>query len=309
MPNPLGLKAVLVDLNGTLHVGRDALPGAVAAIGRLRAAGVPFIFCSNSTKESDAHLCAKLRDMGLAVAPRELLTSLGACRQLVDAQSLRPYLLMSPEAASAFPPQAPPYDSVILGLHEPSLSYAGLNTAFRILAREPLSTPSSTSSSPSSSSSVPSSFSASSPGLSAHAAPDRKPVLIAPHRSRYQQTPGSPDLPAGLSLGLGPFVAALEAAAGVHATVLGKPTRRFFELALERLGLGVGVGAGGDVGVVGDDVENDLGEGARELGLRRILVRTGKYRPGDEARHAPDAVYDSFAAFVDDLVGGRDLRD
>lgn len=35
-----------------------------------------------------------------------------------------------------------------------------------------------------------------------------------------------------------------------------------------------------------------------------FIVRTGKYREGAEKKveHPPDTVYDTFAAFVDDLV-------
>jgi hypothetical protein len=36
-----GIKAVLLDLSGTLHVGSSATPGAVAALARLRRAGIP----------------------------------------------------------------------------------------------------------------------------------------------------------------------------------------------------------------------------------------------------------------------------
>jgi ribonucleotide monophosphatase NagD (HAD superfamily) len=43
--------------------------------------------------------------------------------------------------------------------------------------------------------------------------------------------------------------------------------------------------------MIGDDAESDIA-GAMALGCRGILVRTGKYRLGDEARitPAPDAV-------------------
>jgi ribonucleotide monophosphatase NagD (HAD superfamily) len=56
--------------------------------------------------------------------------------------------------------------------------------------------------------------------------------------------------------------------------------------------------------VIGDDVDADLGDGAVALGLERVLVKTGKYRDGDEKRGAkpPDALHDSFAAWVDSLL-------
>jgi phospholysine phosphohistidine inorganic pyrophosphate phosphatase len=46
--------------------------------------------------------------------------------------------------------------------------------------------------------------------------------------------------------------------------------------------------------MVGDDVINDV-QGAQEAGLTGILVKTGKYRPGDETRAAPDVVVDRLA--------------
>jgi ribonucleotide monophosphatase NagD (HAD superfamily) len=60
-----------------------------------------------------------------------------------------------------------------------------------------------------------------------------------------------------------------------------------------------------EIAIVGDDINNDLGAGALELGLQRVLVRTGKYRPGaeDGMDVPPDAIYDTFADFVDGLVG------
>ena len=48
--------------------------------------------------------------------------------------------------------------------------------------------------------------------------------------------------------------------------------------------------------MVGDDLVNDVG-GAQAIGCRGILVRTGKYRAGEEVGGAvaPDAVLESIA--------------
>lgn len=50
----------------------------------------------------------------------------------------------------------------------------------------------------------------------------------------------------------------------------------------------------------GDDVRDDVG-GAQAAALRGVLVRTGKYRPGDEsgAGVQPDATVADFPAAVD----------
>ena len=46
------LKALLIDLSGTLHVGNQPTPGAAEALKRLRDSGLPLRFISNTTKES-----------------------------------------------------------------------------------------------------------------------------------------------------------------------------------------------------------------------------------------------------------------
>ena len=102
-----------------------------------------------------------------------------------------------------------------------------------------------------------------------------------------------------LSLDVGAFVAGLEYASGREAIVLGKPAPLFFALALQSLGC-----APEDVAMVGDDAEADVG-GAMAAGLRGVLVRTGKYRAGDEARlpQPPTAVTDNLREAVARLLG------
>ncbi|MEO5326007.1 TIGR01458 family HAD-type hydrolase [Mesorhizobium sp. CC13] len=110
------------------------------------------------------------------------------------------------------------------------------------------------------------------------------------------------DADGGLSLDAGAFVAALEFAAGKQAIVLGKPSRDFFHAALAGLGCGPG-----DAVMVGDDMESDVA-GALRAGLGAgLLVRTGKYRPGDEGRFAPHptAVVDDLEAAVEWIVRKR----
>ncbi|KAJ1653831.1 Haloacid dehalogenase-like hydrolase domain-containing protein 2 [Dispira simplex] len=119
--------------------------------------------------------------------------------------------------------------------------------------------------------------------------------LIAIHKARYYATP------AGLAMGPGGFVEALEYATRTQATVVGKPEKTFFTLALEALGL---EDCPHEVAMIGDDVEHDLGGGAVTLGLQRYLVKTGKYLPGDETRvdPPPDGVFDNFATVVDAIL-------
>lgn len=99
--------------------------------------------------------------------------------------------------------------------------------------------------------------------------------LLALGRNRYFQDRD------GLSLDAGPFVAALEYAAEVKAELLGKPAPALFAAALRATACPPAAAA-----MIGDDVDSDV-NGALAAGLRGILVRTGKYRTGDEARLTP----------------------
>jgi HAD superfamily hydrolase (TIGR01458 family) len=96
----------------------------------------------------------------------------------------------------------------------------------------------------------------------------------------------------GEHLDTGGFVRLLEYAADVQATVLGKPSPEFFRLALDAAAV-----APAKALVVGDDLGADVA-GAHAVGLRAVLVRTGKGTqpapPGGEPDE-PDAVLDSVA--------------
>ncbi|MBI5108938.1 MAG: TIGR01458 family HAD-type hydrolase [Rhodocyclales bacterium] len=112
--------------------------------------------------------------------------------------------------------------------------------------------------------------------------------FIVMARNRYFMEPD------GLSLDMGTFVAGLEYSTGRQAEVVGKPALPFFQAALRELGA-----AAARTVLVGDDLTDDIG-GAQAAGMAGLLVRTGKYRPQDEAhdRIHPDAVCDDFPAAV-----------
>jgi HAD superfamily hydrolase (TIGR01458 family) len=107
--------------------------------------------------------------------------------------------------------------------------------------------------------------------------------LIALEKDRYWMAAD------GLSLSAGPFVAALEFATGKTATIVGKPSGDFFRLALNDMEL-----QPGEVAMIGDDIRTDIG-GAMNIGIRGILVRTGKFREENlqDKDVVPDQVIDS----------------
>jgi HAD superfamily hydrolase (TIGR01458 family) len=109
--------------------------------------------------------------------------------------------------------------------------------------------------------------------------------LVGMHRNLFWKTSE------GWELDGGAYIAGLEEAADTKATICGKPEKAYFDAAVAMLGVDAD-----RVAMVGDDIVNDI-LGAQAAGLIGILVRTGKYREGDDERSEgrPDHVLASFA--------------
>jgi ribonucleotide monophosphatase NagD (HAD superfamily) len=169
------------------------------------------------------------------------------CKTMISCHR-RPYYLLSESAKDEFidgtAEDSGPFDSVIVGLAPSLFTYQHLNIAFRVLMNEPQSpdTPSPSGTNPS----IP---------------------LIATHKAKYIRSSDG-----ALSLGPGPFVTALENAAGVKAEIVGKPSRNFFEAVIRDFRDDSLLDeSGGRIALIGDDIESDLGGGAVELQMWRIL--------------------------------------
>jgi len=259
--NKKRIGAALLDLSGTLHVGKTVVEGAVDAVQRLRAAGIRVRFLTNTSKVSTQELRRQLVEMGFlqdsndAEDDLQLQTSVLATRAyLLKHQLLRPYCLMEDAsdltgAGGISSNGPPPYDCVVVGLAPSKLNYENLNQAFRVLVDSSLDD-----------------------NKDIDDKEKKQKPLIAIHKGKYQR-----DTDNLLSLGPGPFVSALEMAAGVEAVVMGKPSKEFFDSAL------FGDVPPSETVVVGDDVLTDVVGGIKNANIGYgVLVRTGKYRPGDE---------------------------
>ncbi|HYC31050.1 MAG TPA: HAD-IIA family hydrolase [Gemmatimonadales bacterium] len=259
--------AYLVDLDGTLYVDGAAVPGAVAALARLRDREVPFRLVTNTTSRSRAMLVERLRVLGFQVAPEELFTAPLAAVALARAEGYsRAVPLLPPGAHPDLAPlelrggtsgHEPPAgwraDVVLIGDLGALWNHELMQEAFE--------------------------------HLMAGAA------LVALSRDRYWRKDGR------LTLDAGPFVAGLEYATGLHAAVAGKPSPQFYASALEAMGSP----PPREVAMIGDDLWSDVA-GAQSAGVQGWLVRTGKFRPEAlfTARVAPDRILDSVA----ELEGG-----
>ena len=250
-------KGVLLDLGGVVYVGDEPLPGAREAIGRLKAAGLPLRYLTNTTRKPRRALLESLEKMELPVAEEELFMPAIAARALLERNGLSAHLLVHPALEEDFAGlEGGEGEALVVGDAAEGFTYQALNTAFRVLEG----------------------------GAEFYA--------LARNRS-FQDDDGE------RSLDTGAFVAALEYASRRQAKVLGKPARAFFHAAVESLGC-----APEDAVMVGDDAEADVG-GAKDAGLKAVLVRTGKYQEGDEARIStpPDHVAADLAAAAEWILG------
>ena len=227
-----GIRALLVDLDGVLYVEDEPVAGAHAAVERLRDR-LALRFVTNTTAHSRARTLDKLSRLGFTVAPGELVTPAAlAVRHCRERGHTRVALVMNEEVKRDFADLDEAGDG-----RADAVIIGDLGSAFGydILNRA---------------------FRQVFDGAE----------LIALQKNRYWLRTD------GLSLDVGPFVAAIEYATGRDAYVVGKPARAFFEGVLGDLGVDAA-----DAAMVGDDVESDIG-GAMGAGLAGILVRTGKYR-------------------------------
>ena len=69
------IRVVLIDIDGVLTVSWKPLPGAVAALHRLRAAGVPLALVTNTTSRTRASIAGVLAGAGFPVTASDILTA------------------------------------------------------------------------------------------------------------------------------------------------------------------------------------------------------------------------------------------
>lgn len=252
------MACILLDIDGVLHVSGQPIPGAQEAVARLRVAGHSLRFVTNNSTVPRARLVEDLRDLGFALEDDELQTTpRAAARELAGKRVLA--LVMSGVVGELEGVQlvGDAADAVLIGGCDESLEPNQV-FSYMNLARA---------------------FSEIQAGAE----------LYCMHKNRWWQTSRGPMLDGGA------FVAGLEYATGVEATVLGKPSPAYFAAALDALDAEPEL-----TWLVGDDIESDV-RGGQSLGMRTALVRTGKFRPDalDHTAVVPDVVLSSIAAFPD----------
>jgi HAD superfamily hydrolase (TIGR01458 family) len=246
---------LLLDIDGVLAISWEPLPGATETVSWLRDEGIPFRLVTNTTTLTRDDLTGTLRGAGFDVSPEEIITAVVSTAGYLGAHHPRArcFLLSDGNARG---------DLEGVELVEPGepadvVVVGGASEDFTYA-------------------NVNNAFRLLMEGA----------ALVGMHRNLYWRTDE------GLQLDGGAYIAGLEEAGGVKATICGKPTREYFESALGMLSL-----PAERVAMVGDDIENDV-LGAQAAGMIGVLVRTGKFLPRDieRAPTPPDHVIESFAS-------------
>ena len=73
------VKGVIFDIDGTLTLNNQPLPGATDTVSHLRSMGIKMRFVTNTTGRMPEQLGVALRALGFEIKDSEILTSVGAC--------------------------------------------------------------------------------------------------------------------------------------------------------------------------------------------------------------------------------------
>ena len=92
---PSGL---LIDLSGTIHIENQEIKGSINAVKLLRRKNIPFLFVTNTSKESQKALKNRLDHIGFDIKSEEIFSSLTAAYNLIKSRELKPMLLISESA-------------------------------------------------------------------------------------------------------------------------------------------------------------------------------------------------------------------
>jgi NagD protein len=243
----------LIDMDGVIYRGSELIPGADHFIADLRAAGVPFLFLTNNSQRTRRDVATKLTRLGIDVGEEHVFTcALATARFLAQ--------------------QKPGGTAYVIG--EGGLLTALHQNGYAVVDRDP-------------------DYVVVGEGRAFSFEQAEAALNMIRAGAKLVATNLDPNCPtqAGQRPGCGAVVALLEAASGVRAFSVGKPSPLMLRAARKELGLTTDRTV-----VIGDTMETDILGGA-QLGFKTVLVLSGGTSREDLPRYAyrPDKVVESIA--------------
>ena len=227
------MRGFIFDLDGCVWTGDVLMPGAAEVLALLRSQGRALTFLTNNSRARAATMQAKLERLGVQAATQDVLTPLEILGEVLDKH-------VGPA-------------SRVLAIGGPELEAAAVDGGHSLVPMDRYREAQAVI--------VGNDFDFSYARLTAAArAVAGGAAFLTPNLDPRLPVEGDDFLP-----GCGAIVEAVAAAAGVRPLVIGKPEPPLFELALQRMGLGVD-----DAAMVGDSIDSDV-RGARRVGMTAVL--------------------------------------
>jgi HAD superfamily hydrolase (TIGR01450 family) len=256
--------AYLFDLDGTIYLGDEALPGAISLIEHLQQRGARTVFLSNNPTRDPQMYVTKLRALGIAVELDDIVNTVVSTvawllahhpTKTVFPIAEEPLIRALREAGIRMSDDPAEID-IVIASYDRTFDYRKLQIAFDALWQH------------------------------------RRAMLITTNPDRYCPFPGGRGEPDAAGI-----VAAIEATTGVQCSVnLGKPDRVMIDTVLSGLGVDPA-----DAIMVGDRLATDI-RMAVNAGMSSALVLTGDSTLADVTVTEPDLRPTYILDRVDELI-------
>ncbi|MHA1106831.1 MAG: HAD-IIA family hydrolase [Promethearchaeota archaeon] len=254
------IKGILIDIDGTLYFKGKPIKGAIETVSYLKDIGMKILFFTNTDSKSPHGIYNILKDYGFKIQEDEIFSPIIALKEFLAKQPHKKlFLVTTQEVAREFQE----YD--VIGDNEtPDFVIIGdfqddwdVNRLNRAFQH----------------------------------VLQGATLLGTQGNIFYLDREGNPIIDTGS------FVQMIARATKTKAKIFGKPSKEYFEQAIELMNV-----PREKVVVIGDDYESDI-QGAFNAGIRAILVKTGKGKYFDigDGKKLPDMVIPSFSSLKEHL--------
>ena len=243
----------LIDMDGVIYRGNELIPGADRFIQELRSSRIPFLFLTNNSQRTRRDAATKLERLGIDVEEEHVFTCAMATARFLAQQKPRGTAFVIGEGG------------LLTALHSNGYSIVDKDPDYVVVGE----------------------------GRTLSFEMAEAALGMIRGGAKLVATNLDPNCPTqnGLRPGCGAVVAMLEAACGIKAFSVGKPSPVMLRAARKELDL-----TSEQTIVIGDTMETDI-LGGVQLGFKTILVLSGGTSLEDLSRYAfrPDKIVESVA--------------
>lgn len=243
----------LIDMDGVIYRGSELIDGAARFVNHLVEKGRPFLFLTNNSQRTRLDIATRLRRMGIAAEERHVFTC---------AMATAIFLARQKPGGTAY----------VIG--EGGLLQALNSSGYAVVDSDP-------------------DYVVVGEGRTMTFEIMETAVNMLHRGAKLVATNLDPNCPTkhGSRPGCGAVVAMLEAAAGVKAFSVGKPSPVMMRMARKELGLRTA-----EITMIGDTMETDV-LGGVQMGYRTVLVLSGGTERADlhDYAYQPDLIVNSIA--------------